>query len=268
VRHAAAEIPLIQILFFRNFFALFFIGFLVSRIGFLALKSDRHRLHLARALVGLTAMYLMVYSFSHLKLTEATLLKATAPIMIPLIAWFLLKEHLAKLTWIAIFLAFTGVFVVIAPSGLNLSANIGFFAGLGSAILASLAKVIIRKLGTTEPSEVIVFYFALYGTVITAPLCYLFWEEMNSVIWGLVFLCALAASAGQMLVTKAYTVAKAGRIGMFSYVSMPIAGILGWFIWSESLSLSLLIGSAMIIIAGYLNYREFQSTLAKASLPK
>lgn len=268
VRQASTEIPLVQIMFFRNFFALFFIGYLVSRAGLNTLRSEKNALHLSRALVGLTSMYLMVYSFSHLKLTEATLLKATSPIMIPFVAWLLLKEKLGTLTWIAIFLAFTGVFVIVAPSGLDLTANVGFIAGLASAMLASLAKVIVRKLGSTEPSEVIVFYFAFYGTLITAPLCFLFWQEMNLIIWGLVILCAMAASAGQLLVTKAYTIAKAGRVGMFSYVSMPIAGILGWFIWSEQISTTLLIGSLMIVVAGYLNYREFKVSTSIKTIKK
>ncbi len=257
VRQASSEIPLLQIMFFRNFFALFFLGFIIQRIGVSQLKSRRNALHFCRATIGLSAMFFMVYSFSELKLTEATLLKATSPIMIPFVAWIIIREQLGALTWAAIFIAFVGVIVIIAPTGLSLSANLGFLAGLTAALLASLAKVIVRKLGTTEPSEVIVFYFAFYGTLITAPLCWFFWQDMSVSVLGLVVLCALAASAGQLLVTKAYTIAKAGRVGMFSYVSMPIAGVLGWLIWSESISTSLVLGSIMIIIAGYLNYREF-----------
>ena len=258
VRQASEAIPLMQIMFFRNFFALFFVGYAVSKIGFSTLKSDHHKMHFLRAVVGITSMFFMVYSFSELKLSEATLLKALAPIMIPLIAWLVLGEKLGLLTWLAILLAFAGVAVIIASKDVSLSANLGFTAGITSAFLASLAKVIVRKLGSTDPSQVIVFYFAAYGTLITAPFCFWFWTEMSFTVWGLVFLCALAATGGQLFVTRAYTIAKAGRVGMFSYVSMPIAGILGWLIWSEKIPYSLVIGSLMIVAAGYLNYQEFK----------
>jgi len=262
VRQAANDISLAQIMFFRNFFALFFVAYAVSKVGFSKLRSKQQGLHLLRALVGITSMFFMVYSFSHLKLTEATLLKATSPIMIPLVAWLVLRERLGLLTWLAILLAFAGVAVIVAPDNLSLSTNLGFAAGLASAILASLAKVIVRKLGALDPSEIIVFYFAAYGTLITLPFCLWYWSAMSTTLWGLVILCALAATGGQLLVTRAYTIAKAGRIGMFSYVSMPIAGILGWLLWSESIAISLIIGSLMIVSAGYLNYREFRMNAA------
>lgn len=265
VKQASSEIPLVQILFFRNLFALFFLGIAVQRTGVSQLKSNRNRLHICRALIGVCATFLLFYCFSELKLAEATLLKTTAPIMIPFVAWFLLNEQVGKLTLVAIFMAFIGIIVIIAPAGLSFSANLGFLSGLTAALLASLAKVIVRKLGTTEPSKVIVFYFALYGTLITAPICWYFWQDMSHHIFAVVVLCAICASAGQLFVTKAYTIAKAGQVGMFSYVSMPIAGLLGWLIWSESITSSLVAGSLMILAAGYLNYREFQNSTGKTT---
>lgn len=263
IRQASADIPLVQIMFFRNFFALFFVGYFVYKLGFHTLKTRRHKTHLLRAVVGLSAMFFMVYSFSQLKLTEATLLKSVSPVLIPFMAWIILREKLGWLTWAAIALAFVGVIIIIKPQGVNLSANLGVAAGLLAACLAGVAKIVVRKLGTTEPSAVIVFYFALYGSVLTAPLCFLVWTPMNTTLWLLLALCAFMASGGQLCVTRAYTVAKAGKISMFSYLSMPIAGALGWLIWSESIGLSLILGSLFIVCAGYLNFREHQTKLSK-----
>jgi len=118
----------------------------------------------------------------------------------------------------------------------------------------------VRKLGRTEASEVIVFYFAVFGTVLTLPLAIIFWQSVSLVNWGFFLMIAVLASFGQLFITKAYTVAKAGMVSVFSYLSMPIAGALGWLVWQESYDLPLLLGTTVVICAGamifYVNQRD------------
>ena len=254
IKHVSDSLSLAEIMFFRNFLALVFIIPLVMRVGLNQLKTPNMGFHLLRGIFGVSAMFCMFYAFSTIKLSEAILLKATSPIMLCLMAWLVLREKLSSLTWLAIILAFFGVIVIADPDELGVSMQLGYIAGLASALLAALAKIMVRKLGRTETPEVIIFYFAVCGALFTLP--FMLWngQEISLINWCFLLFIGLLATFGQLFITKAYTVAKAGKVSIFSYLSMPIAGLLGWFVWQESIDLPLLIGSTIVIVAGVLSF--------------
>ena len=254
IKHISDSLPITEIMFFRNLLALIFIIPLVMRVGVGQLRTSNLGIHIQRGIFGVSAMFCMFYSFSTVKLSEAVLLKATSPIMLSLIAWLVLREKLPGMTWFAIVLAFLGVVVIADPSELDLTIQLGFIAGLASALLAALAKTMVRKLGRTETPEVIIFYFAICGSVFTLPFAVWQWQSISFTNWCFLMFIAVLATFGQLFITKAYTVAKAGKVSIFTYLSMPIAGFLGWIIWNEKFDLPLLIGSVIVICAGLLSF--------------
>jgi drug/metabolite transporter (DMT)-like permease len=66
---------------------------------------------------------------------------------------------------------------------------------------------------------------------------------------------------GQLMMTKAYTMALPGRIAPFTYASLVYASIYGWVFWDESLRWATIAGSLLIFISGLL-------TLKKTNKPK
>lgn len=253
IKHVANELPIVQVMFFRSLFGLLFLAPLVFHIGFSRLKTQKLGLHLQRGLFGVTAMFGMFYSFYALKLTEAVLLKATSPIMLTFIAWVVLKERLSWQAWCAVCLAFTGVVIIVNPDEFSPAIGLGFAAGIGSAVVAAFAKTTVRRLGKTEATDIIVFYFLLFGILLTLPFLFFYWYPVNLEQWGWLGLVAVLSTIGQVAVTKAFSVAQAGQVAMFTYLSMPVAGALGWFLWEESITLPLVIGTLVIVCAGALS---------------
>ena len=128
--------------------------------------------------------------------------------------------------------------------------------GLAGAALASLAKVTIRKMGKTEPSARIVFYFALLSTLISAvPLS---WSWTTPTLYSLGLLCLMGTmgTIGQLMMTKAYTLALPGKIAPFTYASLVYASIYGWVFWDESLRWATVVGSLLIFISGLLTLKK------------
>jgi len=253
IKQVTDGLPITQVMFFRNFFGLLLLLPLVLRFGFARLKTEKLSTHFQRAAFGVLAMFCMFYSFYILKLTEAVLLKATSPILLSLIAWLLLRERLNSTAWCAIFLAFFGVVIIVNPAEFDPVLGLGFAAGLASALLAAFAKIMVRKLGQTEPSDIIVFYFMGFGTLFTLPLTILNWQSVSWHQWGLLLLIGLFTTAGQLGITKAYSLAKAGQVAMFTYLSMPVAGVMGWVFWQETITWPLIIGTLVIVTAGVLS---------------
>jgi len=73
--------------------------------------------------------------------------------------------------------------------------------------------------------------------------------------WPWIALMGLMGTLGQLALTRAYRIANPGQIGPYVYSSVVYGATLGWVIWGESLLLSTIIGSALIIVAGIWNLK-------------
>lgn len=60
---------------------------------------------------------------------------------------------------------------------------------------------------------------------------------------------------GQVLLTRAYRLATAARIGPFTYFSVVFAALYGYLFWDEALSLHFVAGALLIALAGGLALR-------------
>nr|WP_279307113.1 DMT family transporter [Marinobacter sp. BGYM27] len=126
------------------------------------------------------------------------------------------------------------------------------------ALLGATAKVTIRRMGVAEPSARIVFYFGLFGSLVTAPAAILGWVTPTTSQWFWLIGLAACATLAQMLITTAYRIAPAGQIGQFTYSSVLFAALLGWVVFLEPTTQEQLIGCILIVGAGLMNLRQRQ----------
>ena len=90
-----------QIAFFRCVFGGLFILPFALRNGPAALRTRRWGGHLARALIGYTAMVLGFYAVTHLPLADATALSFTRPLFMIVLAVLFLGEAVRWRRWSA-----------------------------------------------------------------------------------------------------------------------------------------------------------------------
>jgi drug/metabolite transporter (DMT)-like permease len=249
VKAATVSLPNEMAVFMRNFFGLLFVLPLLTGQRGVSMRTEVPHLHLLRALFGVSAMYCFFYVLEHLALAEAVILKMTAPFFMPLIALFWLGEQPRRLSILAVPVGFVGVALVLGPHGsLSWNALVGVLGGL----LAALAKVTVRRLGRSEPSARVVFYFALFGVAFSSVPLLWSWRWPTPTEWGLLIFVGLMGTLGQLLLTRGYAVAEAGRVGPFTYFSVVFAAAYGYLFWGESPGLSLLSGATLIVFAGLL----------------
>ncbi len=238
-----------MVVFFRNFCSLFFIlpWIWYSRPPG-GVRTSYFPLHLLRSMAGLGGMYCFFYVIAHLRLSEAFLLMATAPLFIPVIAYAWLREPVVRKVRGAIVIGFIGIILILKP-GMGMLQPIAFI-GLGAGILGALAMVSIRRMSSSEPTIRIVFYFTVFGTLISAvPLAWSWQSPKPEILWLLV-LMGLLAAVGQFLLTKGYSLAPAAQVGPFTYGNVVFATLLGWIFWGEGLDSFTWIGALLICLAG------------------
>jgi drug/metabolite transporter (DMT)-like permease len=256
VKAASVDLPTEVIVFFRNAVAMaFLLPWLQIRHRGLSLKTSCPHLHLLRAAAGLGAMYCFFIALKLLRLADAMLLCYTLPIFIPVIEWLWLKEPVSRQTKIAVAVGFIGIALVLKP-GLGLFQAAGL-VGLASGLLAALAIVGIRRMTVTEPVVRVVFYFTVFGTLVSAvPLIWAWQDPTGHMLWALCVMGVLAIMA-QMCLTKGYSLAPAGQVGPFNYGNVVFAAIIGWVFWGETLDGLTLVGAVITCSAGIIaTYRS------------
>jgi len=262
IKTISAEVSIEQIVFVRNFAGLLILLPWLMQKGISRLHTKHIGLHIARSLVGLTAMVCLFYSWGHLPLAQASLLKQTSPIFIPIFAFFWIKESIGLKTIIAIVVGFLGVVLIINPGAGEF--NLVVLLALIGAMLAGLAKVIIRKMTATETPGRIVFYFALIGTLVSAIPALINWVSLSWVQLGALAGIAAFSTIGQLALSKAYSHAPAGQLGPYTYTSVAFAALFGWMIWNEVLDYKTIIGIMIIVFAGVLAMTDRRISRIKA----
>lgn len=249
VKILGPDMPSHQIVFYRNILAAIIIFPMLMRgSGWREFKTTRINMHLLRSTSGVLAMFCFFYALANIELADAMLLKLTGPLFIPIIAIFWIKEHVSVQTVGAILVGFAGVVVFLNPTGeIQLAALVGLIGGA----LAAFAKVTIRKMSDTESTTRIIFYFALFGALISAvPALATELHIPTGQQWGYLILLGAVGTCGQFCLTQAYRLAPASQVGPFTYSSLLWASLAGWLVWREVPSLQTLLGGALIISAG------------------
>ena len=278
IKTTAQHVPPGQTVFFRSFFAIpVIMAWLVMRreLG-LGLRSNNPLGHFWRGLMGTMAMGLGFSGLAYLPLPEVTALGYASPLLVVIFASMFLGENVRMFRIASVALGLTGVMIVLAPRLTVVSGDaastreaFGAMVVLGGALFAALAQVTVRKLVMTERTPVIVFYFSLTATVLSLATLPFGWV-MPTLTEGLTLtLAGLLGGVGQILLTSSYREADASLVAPFDYASMLFALLIGYFVFDEVPTWTMLLGASIVIFAGILIiWRERKLGLERATARK
>lgn len=274
IKSTAQHVPPGQAVFFRSFFAIpVIVAWLAMRrelaTGF---RAQNPFGHVWRGLMGTLAMGMGFAGLAYLPLPEVTAIGYAAPLLVVIFAAMFLGEEVRLFRITAVALGLTGVLIVLSPRLTTLSGDaasqreaLGAVLVLFGAVCAALAQVFVRKLVMTERTPAIVFYFSLTATLLSLVTIPFGWV-MPTLREGITLTAAgLLGGVGQILLTSSYREADASLVAPFDYASMLFALLIGYFVFAEVPSLTMLAGAALVIFAGILIiWRERQLGLERA----
>jgi drug/metabolite transporter (DMT)-like permease len=265
VKELGGRVPFVEIMFFRSAFALPVVGLIVARSGgWRLLRTRRLPGHLWRALTGTLAQGCSFFALTVLTLGEQSALGYTTPLFVTILAIPILGEQVGRHRWSAVLLGFVGVLVIAGGQGVFHAAGpVGTLAILGTAaavaqgLFSALTTLLVRQLSATETSTTIVLWQSLLMTGITLLALPFFWATPSLADLGLLVLVGLVGGVAQWLLTEAYASAQVSALGPYSYAALVWSIALGWLVWGDAPSASMLAGAALIVVAGlYILHRE------------
>ncbi len=261
IKATSAHVPAGQAVFFRSFFAIpvIVLWLVLRRELATGLQARAPMGHVWRGLVGTLAMGLGFAGLGYLPLPEVTAIGYAAPLLTVIFAAMFLGEEVRIFRISAVALGLTGVLIVLAPrlslvssDATGMTEAFGAMLVLGGAVFAALAQVFVRKLVTTEKTSAIVFWFSLTASVLSLVTLPFGWVIPTPTEAALLVLAGLLGGLGQILLTSSYREADASLVAPFDYASMLFALAIGYFVFQEVPSWTMLGGATLIVTAGIL----------------
>ncbi len=247
---------ILEIAFYRNLVAFIpMLAYIIILRKWGALNVRNRKMLTLRVVIGVTGLVVTFYAIKHLPIADATVLFMASNLIIPVLAFFLLKEHIGRHRWIAIALGFCGVIMVAGPSG---SVNsIGVFLALFAACFHAVIQILLRHL-KNEQAFTVTFYFILGGVIL--PGFFMPWVATYSTPQDITLFIALGITGGlaQYCLTSAFKYAPASIAAPFNYTGLLWATGLDIVIWSYVPGWPVFLGGAIIVGAQlYIIYREY-----------
>ena len=253
----SAHHSVIEVAFYRNIIAVLPFLYLIYIRGKKEILhiNSRPKSIIARSVIGTLSLVTTFAAFDAMPLAAATAFLFTASLIIPILGYFFLKEHVGPYRWSAILIGFVGVLIMLNPTG-SVTIN-GALIALSAASMHAILQTILRSLGKTESPETVTFYFVFIGTfvsLIPMPLIFVMptWQEAPYIIG-----VGLTGVVAQILLSHAYKSTQAAVVTIFNYSGLIWATLFGWMFWNELPGVYIWIGGSIVIGSNlFILYRE------------
>jgi len=241
--------PVGEVLFTRTLVALLTCAlFIIPQTGLAVFRTRRLSHHLMRSVSQGCSQTFLLIAFSLMPLAGAIAINFSAPLFTALISALWFKETVGPARWLALLVGFSGVLIVTNPGAGTF--EIGALFALANAVLFGSVTVGVRRMTTTESAETLIVYQLALLTAFFALFLPWTWTWPTATDAGWILFNGVSNAVGQYWWTRALHLAPASAVAPFNYLALVWASILGFAIWGDLPTLSLVIGSAVVVASG------------------
>ncbi len=191
----------------------------------------------------------------YLPLADCTVISFIAPLLVTILAVFLLGEKCGSHRWGSVIIGLLGVIFVIRP-GMGI-AHWAVIFPLLSAFFYATILITTRVLGQRENALTTLFYTSTGGLVLSSIMVLFFWKTPSPIQWLFLMWLGLLGAIGHFFMIKAFEKAPASLLAPFNYASLIWATILGFFLFGDLPDGWTIFGAMIIISSGlYIVKRE------------
>jgi drug/metabolite transporter (DMT)-like permease len=231
VKHLGNDLPAMEILFFRSAIGFLFVLPLFARDPLEPFRTKRPGMHLVRGAIGAVGNACFFWTITSMLLADAMALQFSRPLfMIPLAVLLLGESPGLRRTAVAM-IGFLGILLYARPftGGFEPGALIG---ALG-ALSGGLVVICIKRLATTEPTRVIMFYYAFWNAVFALIPAAMFWITPSLPQLALLVVIAFLGIAGQGMITHGLSLGEATVLVPLDYSRIVYSALLGYLLFGE-----------------------------------
>lgn len=185
-----------------------------------------------------------VFAIQHTSIANTLVIISTAPVMIAIVAWIMLKEKASLVTIASMVLVFIGIYIVMSGNFGGSSLKGDLFALLTS-MLMGVTFTLIRKYKAINmiPTNIVGGVVAAMIASLAAETLYLPAEAMIYILTSGVI---LSVSFSMIVIAPRYM--PAAEVGMIMPLETVLGSLIAWLVLSEVPSSNALIGGAIVIL--------------------
>ena len=238
-----------QLLLVKYFFVLCLSLFESKRKNnYLFYKSKNIKLQIFRSLLSMIESGCFVLSFKYLSLANAHSVGSLAPVIVVALSAIILKEKVSPKTWIAIFIGFIGVLIILRPTSSIFDPKA--LLPLIAAFILGLYQIVTKKVSKHDTNETSLFYTSLIGLIIMSLLSSKFWTPVDKSSYSMFLGIGIFFSLGLYLQIIALSKARASIIQPFHYTLIFWAIIFGYIFYNDIPDMFTVIGAVIITCSG------------------
>lgn len=239
------HLPSIEILFFRSLIGLLFVLPLFAHNPLEPLRTKRFGMHFVRGATGAAGNACFFWTITHLLLADSMALQFSRPLfMIPLA--FIFLGEIAGWRRIAIAaIGFAGILLYARPFTAGFQP--GAFVGAVGALFGGFVIIWIKRLQTTEPTRVIMFYYSFWMAAFAMIPALWLWVMPTLPEIALLTVVGFLGIAGQSMVTHGLAHGEATVLVPLDYSRIVYSAALGYLLFGELPGLWSFAGMALIV---------------------
>jgi drug/metabolite transporter (DMT)-like permease len=248
--------PVGEVLFMRSLSSLIGGAAMILPVSGLAVfATKRPRDHFFRGVSQTISQLSLLIAFSLMPLAGAVAINFSSPLFAALVSIVWLRERATFARWAALLTGFVGVLIVTNP-GAN-SLTVGALFALINAVMYGSVTVAVRGMTRTESANTLVIWQLCVLAFFHTFLLFFGWRTPTPFDAALMFGTGFTNAIGQWLWTRSLHLAPAAAVTPFYYLMLVWSLIIGFLVWGDVPTVSLLIGSAIVVATGlFLFLRE------------
>ncbi|MDR2787172.1 MAG: DMT family transporter [Candidatus Accumulibacter sp.] len=257
-KYVARHYPVTEVLWVRYLVHVtFMLAVFGPRMRLNLVRARRPVLQIVRALLLVCSSFVFMNGLRYLPLGDSTAIYFLTPLLVTAFSAPLLGEKVEARNWLAVFLGFGGVLIIVRPGGGMLQAA-AIFPFL-SACCSSFYQIITRKFRGSENPVTTHFITGLTGVVVTG----LTWQSswaMPVLPHALLMIAqGFAAGVGHYLLIEVFQRMGPAVAAPFTYTQLVWAMLFGLAVFGEIPDAGSILGS-LIIVASGIYLARFQRT--------
>ncbi len=216
--------------------------------NYLFYKSKNIKLQIFRSLLSLIESGCFVLSFKYLSLANAHSIGSLAPVIVVALSAIILKEKVSPKTWVAIFIGFVGVLIILRPTSSIFDPKA--LLPLIAAFILGLYQIVTKKVSKHDKNETSLFYTSIIGLIIMSLLASKFWTPVDISSYAMFLGIGIFFSLGLYLQIIALSKARASIIQPFHYTLIFWAIIFGYIFYNDVPDMFTIFGAIIITCSG------------------
>tara|TARA_B100000965_G_scaffold110883_1_gene91549 strand:- start:3251 stop:4099 length:849 start_codon:yes stop_codon:yes gene_type:complete len=249
------QYPLGEVLFFRGFFGIMPLLFLIPPERFKNFYyTKRAGLHFLRCISGLIALISIFIALRSLPLATVVSITFAAPIFTTILSIIFLSEKVGFYRWLAVLVGFIGIIIISEPGFSSL--NFYYIYPIIFCLGLSYVAIAIRQLSKTEPVWLISLNFSILITLAGITTIPFGWIMPSIKDLFLLSSVGILGGFANLWLSQSYKYSEVSLVSPLKYLALIFGIFFGYIIWNEIPTMKTLLGASLVIISSIIIFRR------------